>query len=40
MYANVYKELKNFKDFGYKDQITRSALSIANNIAEGVEKES
>ena len=28
------------KDFGFKDQITRSILSVASNIAEGVEKES
>ena len=40
MCANVYRELKNFKDYGFKDQITRSALSIASNIAEGTEKES
>ena len=38
--ADVYKYLKNLKDFGFKDQITRSALSIAINIAEGIEKES
>ena len=38
--ANVYKYLKSLKDFGFKDQITRSALSIASNIAEGMEKES
>jgi four helix bundle protein len=38
--ADVYKYLKNLKDFGFKDQITRSALSIASNIAEGIEKES
>nr|WP_024789652.1 four helix bundle protein [Lebetimonas sp. JH292] len=40
MCANVYKELKELKDFGFKDQIIRSALSIASNIAEGLEKES
>lgn len=40
MCANVYKELKNLRDFGFKDQITRSSLSIASNIAEGMEKES
>ena len=28
------------KDFGFKDQITRSALSIPSNIAEGYERAS
>lgn len=37
--ADVYTELKNCRDFGFKDQITRSALSIASNIAEGYERE-
>jgi four helix bundle protein len=38
--ANVYKELKNCKDYGFKDQITRACLSVPSNIAEGMEKES
>jgi len=38
--ANVYKELSNLKDYGFKDQITRSGLSISCNIAEGMERES
>ena len=39
----IYKITKDgevAKDFGFKDQITRSSLSIASNIAEGLEKES
>ena len=36
--ANIYKELKNLKDYGFKDQITRSGLSIPSNIAEGFER--
>jgi four helix bundle protein len=36
----VYKNFAESRDFGFKDQITRSALSIASNIAEGLEKES
>jgi len=36
----VYKELQHCRDFGFKDQITRSALSIASNIAEGYERDS
>ncbi len=34
----VYQQLTNCRDFGFKDQITRSALSIASNIAEGYER--
>ena len=38
--VNVYKNFKETSDFGFKNQITKSALSIASNIAEGIEKES
>ena len=38
--ANIYVELKNLKDYGFKDQITRSGLSIPSNIAEGFERAS
>ena len=38
--AEIYKYLKDCKDYGFKDQITRSALSIPSNIAEGVERYS
>lgn len=38
--AEIYKELKESKDFGFKDQITRAGLSIPSNIAEGVERNS
>ena len=38
--AEIYKELKNLRDYGFKDQITRSGLSIPSNIAEGVERSS
>ena len=34
--VNVYREMKNLRDFGFKDQITRSSLSIPSNIAEGM----
>lgn len=36
----VYEIFSDCKDFGFKDQITRSALSIASNIAEGYERGS
>ena len=38
--ADIYKELARIKDFGFKDQITRSGLSIPSNIAEGIERGS
>ena len=37
---DIYRTFSDCRDFGFKDQITRSALSIASNIAEGMEKES
>lgn len=36
----IYRELKELKDWGFRDQITRSALSVPSNIAEGFERES
>ena len=38
--VNLYKSLASCKDYGFKDQITRSALSIPSNIAEGYERDS
>ncbi len=38
--AEIYKELKGLQDYGFKDQITRSGLSIPSNIAEGMERNS
>jgi four helix bundle protein len=31
--ADVYRKMGKCKDFGFRDQITRSALSIPSNIA-------
>jgi four helix bundle protein len=36
----VYKTLSQCRDYGFKDQITRSALSVPSNIAEGCERRS
>ena len=36
----IYKELKNCRDYSFKDQIQRAVMSIMNNIAEGYERNS
>jgi len=36
----VYELLKECRDYGLKDQMTRSAVSIASNVAEGAERDS
>ena len=38
--CNIYKQMADLKDYGFKDQITRSGLSIPSNTAEGFERES
>jgi len=38
--ADLYKELANLKDYGFRDQITRASLSVPSNIAEGYERDS
>jgi four helix bundle protein len=38
--SELYIELLNLKDWGFRDQITRSGLSIPSNIAEGMTRES
>jgi len=35
----VIKEFANSKNYGLKDQIVRSAISIASNLAEGAERK-
>ena len=38
--ANLYKAFSESRDWEFKSQITRSALSIPSNIAEGYERNS
>ncbi len=38
--VDLYRHFDGSREFGFKDQITRSALSIGSNIAEGLEKDS
>lgn len=38
--VDLYKQFKICKDYGFRDQITRSGLSIPSNIAEGLERSS
>ena len=36
--VEIYKYFKENKDFAFKEQITKTSLSIPSNIAEGMEK--
>lgn len=37
--ARLYRETSAIRDYGFRDQMTRSALSIPSNIAEGYERD-
>ncbi|WP_342594292.1 four helix bundle protein [Salinicola lusitanus] len=36
--AELYKTFSSLRDFGFRDQVTRSGLSIPSNIAEGMSR--
>ena len=38
--VRIYEVLRDCRDYGLKDQMTRAAVSIASNIAEGAERDS
>ena len=38
--VRLYEILKDCRDYGMKDQMTRAAVSIPSNIAEGAERDS
>jgi four helix bundle protein len=40
MSVDLYHALSKSREYGFKDQVTRSALSIPSNIAEGYERDS
>lgn len=36
----IYKIFKNNRDYSFRDQLQRAAVSVMNNIAEGFERQS
>jgi four helix bundle protein len=36
----IYDIFRNNRDYGFRDQIQRAAVSVSNNIAEGFERQS
>lgn len=38
--VEIYRTLADLSDFGFENQIIRSAISVPSNIAEGLERES
>lgn len=36
----LYKGLRGLNDYGFRDQLTKAGLSVASNIAEGMERDS
>ena len=38
MSAEIYMAMADLKDYGFKDQICRSGLSVPSNIAEGMDR--
>jgi len=38
--VKIYEILRDCRDYGLKNQMTRAAVSIASNIAEGAERDS
>jgi len=40
LYLDVFKRFRPLQDWGFRDQVCRSALSVPSNIAEGFERGS
>jgi four helix bundle protein len=40
LYVEIHNEFKDIKDWSFRDQILRAALSVPNNVAEGYARRS
>lgn len=40
MVKQIYRDMRDVRDYGFRDQLQRAGISVMNNIAEGFERNS